>query len=115
MGARGPWAEVTPLTALVAAMTSALGQRGGPDLTARLAARAFDRAFGRWIEPLSQQALTGLAREELQFSLVSGGGEAGRWVGCLSAGLALAWQLSFNCFISAEISPTGSRRPVFIT
>jgi hypothetical protein len=54
MGARGPWAEVTPLTALVAAMTSALGQRGGPDLTARLA-RAFDRAFGRWIEPLSHR------------------------------------------------------------
>ena len=68
-GRPGSWAEVTPLTALVAAMTSALGQRG-PDLTARLAARAFDRAFGRWIEPLSQHTLTGLAREELQFSLV---------------------------------------------
>jgi AcrR family transcriptional regulator len=56
--------------ALAAALTSALGKRGVPDLTASLAAdlgaRAFDRAFDRWIEPSSQQALTELAREELQ-------------------------------------------------
>jgi hypothetical protein len=62
-------AEVTPLTALASALTSALRQRGGPDLTARLAAglaRAFDRAFGRWIEPSIQQAFAELAHEELQ-------------------------------------------------
>lgn len=56
--------------ALAAALTSALGKRGVPDLTAGLAAdlgaRAFERAFGRWIEPSSQQSFTELAREELQ-------------------------------------------------
>jgi AcrR family transcriptional regulator len=56
--------------ALAAALTSALGKRGVPDLTASLAAdlgaRALDRAYDRWIEPSSQQALTELAREELQ-------------------------------------------------
>jgi hypothetical protein len=56
--------------ALAAALTSALGKRGVPDLTASLAAdlgaRAFDRAFDRWIEPSSQQILTDLAHEELQ-------------------------------------------------
>jgi AcrR family transcriptional regulator len=55
---------------LAAALTSALGKRGVPDLTASLAAdlgvRAFDRAFDRWIEPSSQQTLTELAHEELQ-------------------------------------------------
>jgi hypothetical protein len=43
---------------------------GVPDLTASLAAdpgaRAFGRAFDRWIEPSSQRTFTGLAREELQ-------------------------------------------------
>ena len=56
--------------ALAAALTSALGKRGVPDLTASLAAdlgaRAFDRAFGRWIEPSSQQTFPELAQEELQ-------------------------------------------------
>ena len=56
--------------ALAAALASALGKRGVPDLTASLAADlgvgAFYRAFGRWVEPSSQQAFTGLAREELQ-------------------------------------------------
>lgn len=56
--------------ALAAALTSALGKRGIPDLTASLAAdlgaRAFDRAFDRWIEPSSQHTLTELAQEELQ-------------------------------------------------
>jgi hypothetical protein len=33
----------------------------------------------------------------------------------MAAALALARQLSFNCFISAKIYPIGSRRPVFIT
>jgi AcrR family transcriptional regulator len=55
---------------LAAALTSALGKRGVPDLTASLAAdlgvHAFDRAFGRWIEPSSQRTLTELAHEELQ-------------------------------------------------
>jgi hypothetical protein len=64
MAPGGPGAEITPLTALVAATTSALGQRGGPDPTARLAAdlaaRASGRAVGRWIEPFSQQTLTEL-------------------------------------------------------
>ena len=56
--------------ALAVALTSALGKRGVPDLTASVAAdlgvRAFDRAFDRWIEPSSQQAFTELAHEELQ-------------------------------------------------
>ena len=56
--------------ALAAALTSALGKRGVPDLTASLAAdlgvRAFDRAFDRWVKPSSQQTFTALAREELQ-------------------------------------------------
>jgi len=56
--------------ALAAALTSALGKRGVPDLTASLAAdlgaRAFDRAFDRWIEPSSQQTFPELAHEELQ-------------------------------------------------
>ena len=56
--------------ALAAALTSALGKRGVPDLTASLAAdlgvRAFDRAFDRWVEPSSQQTFTELAHEELQ-------------------------------------------------
>lgn len=56
--------------ALAAALTTALRKRGVPDLTASLAAdlgaRAFGRAFDRWIEPSSQQTLTELAREELQ-------------------------------------------------
>jgi AcrR family transcriptional regulator len=56
--------------ALAAALTSALGKRGVPDLTASLAAdlgvHAFDRAFDRWIEPSSQRTLTELAHEELQ-------------------------------------------------
>jgi AcrR family transcriptional regulator len=56
--------------ALAAALTSALGKRGVPDLTASLAAdlgaRALDRAYNRWIEPSSQQTLTELAGEELQ-------------------------------------------------
>ena len=53
-----------------AAMTGALRKRGVPDPAAGLAAdfgiRAFDRAFGRWIEASSQQTFTELAREELQ-------------------------------------------------
>jgi hypothetical protein len=53
-----------------AALTSALGKRDVPDLTASLAAdlgvRAFDRAFDRWIESSSQQTFTELAHEELQ-------------------------------------------------
>jgi len=56
--------------ALTAALVSALGKRGVPDLTAALAAdlgaRALDRAFDRWIEPSSQQTLADLAREELR-------------------------------------------------
>jgi AcrR family transcriptional regulator len=56
--------------ALTAALASALGKRGVPDLTASLAAdlgaRALDRAYDRWIEPSSQQTLTELASEELQ-------------------------------------------------
>jgi len=56
--------------ALAAALTSALGKRGVPELTASLAAdlgaRVFDRAFDRWIEPSSQQTFTELAQEELQ-------------------------------------------------
>jgi AcrR family transcriptional regulator len=56
--------------ALAAALTSALAKRGVPDLTASLAAdlgaRAFGRAFERWIEPSSQRTLPELAREELQ-------------------------------------------------
>jgi AcrR family transcriptional regulator len=55
--------------ALAAALTSALGKRGVPDLTASLAAelgvRAFDRAFGLWVDPASQQTLTELARRAL--------------------------------------------------
>ena len=55
--------------ALVAALTSALGQRGVPDLTATLAAElgvlAFHRAFECWIDPASDQALTELARQAL--------------------------------------------------
>jgi hypothetical protein len=35
-------------------------------LAADLGARAFNRAFDRWIEPSSQQTFTELAREELQ-------------------------------------------------
>jgi hypothetical protein len=50
--------------------TSALAKRGVPDLTASLAAdlgaRAFGRAFERWIEPSSRRTLPELAREELQ-------------------------------------------------
>jgi AcrR family transcriptional regulator len=61
--------------ALAAALTSALGKRGVPDLTARLAAdlaaRALDRAYERWIEPSSQQEFTELAREELQALLTA--------------------------------------------
>ena len=56
--------------ALATALTSALGKRGVPDLTASLAAdlgvRAFYRAFARWVEPSSQRTFTDLAREELQ-------------------------------------------------
>ena len=56
--------------ALAAALTSALGKRGVPDLTAGLAAEigvgAFYRAFDRWVEPSSRQTFTDLAREELQ-------------------------------------------------
>lgn len=55
---------------LAAAVTEALRKRGVPDPVAGLATdlgvRAFDRAFGRWIEPSSQQTFTELARAELQ-------------------------------------------------
>ena len=55
--------------ALAAALTSALGKRGVPHLAASLAAelgvRAFDRAFGLWVDPASQQTLTELARRAL--------------------------------------------------
>jgi AcrR family transcriptional regulator len=55
--------------ALTAALTSALGKRGVPDLTASLAAelgaRAFYRAFEHWVDPASQQTFTELARQAL--------------------------------------------------
>jgi AcrR family transcriptional regulator len=55
--------------ALAAALTSALGKRGVPDLTASLAAelgvRAFIRAYERWVDPAGQQTLTELARQAL--------------------------------------------------
>jgi AcrR family transcriptional regulator len=55
--------------ALLTALTSALGKRGVPDLTASLAAelgvRAFHRAFELWVDPASQQTLTELARQAL--------------------------------------------------
>jgi AcrR family transcriptional regulator len=55
--------------ALAAALTTALGKRGVPDLTAGLAAelgvRAFHWAFERWIDPASQLTLTELARQAL--------------------------------------------------
>ena len=55
--------------ALAAALTSALGKRGVPDLTASLAAElgvlSFHRAFEHWVDPASQQTLTELARQAL--------------------------------------------------
>lgn len=55
--------------ALAAALASALGQRGVPELTASLAgelgAHAFYRAFDRWVGPASGQTLTELARQAL--------------------------------------------------
>jgi len=54
---------------LAEAMTAALEKRGVPELTAGLAAelglRAYDRAFGQWADPASQQPLTDLARRAL--------------------------------------------------
>jgi AcrR family transcriptional regulator len=54
---------------LAEAMTAALEKRGVPELTASLAAelglRAYDRAFGQWAGPASQQTLTDLARRAL--------------------------------------------------
>jgi AcrR family transcriptional regulator len=54
---------------LSAALTSALGKRGVPELTASLAAelgvRAFYRAYGNWVDPASQQTFTELARQAL--------------------------------------------------
>ena len=56
-------------TALAEAMTGALRKRGVPDpaasLAAELGARAFYRAFDHWADPASRQALTDLARREL--------------------------------------------------
>jgi AcrR family transcriptional regulator len=55
--------------ALAAALTSALVKRGVSDLTAGVAAdlgvRAFHRAYERWTDPASQQALPELARQSL--------------------------------------------------
>ena len=55
--------------ALADALTTALGKRGVPDLTAGLAAelgvRAFHRAFERWLDPARQETLPELAREAL--------------------------------------------------
>jgi AcrR family transcriptional regulator len=55
--------------ALAAALTTALGKRGVPELTASLAAelgvRAFHGAFERWIDPASQLTLTELAHQAL--------------------------------------------------
>jgi AcrR family transcriptional regulator len=54
---------------LAAALGSALGKRGVPDLTASLAAelgvRAFYRAFESWVDPASKQTFTELARQAL--------------------------------------------------
>jgi AcrR family transcriptional regulator len=54
---------------LVAAMTDALHQREVPEPTASLAAelgmRAFDRAFGQWADPASQQTFTELTHHAL--------------------------------------------------
>jgi AcrR family transcriptional regulator len=54
---------------LAGAVTDALHKRGVPEPTASLAAelgmRAFDRAFGQWADPASQQTLTELARHAL--------------------------------------------------
>ena len=55
--------------ALAESMTEALRKRGVPDLTAGLAAdlgiRAFDRSFGQWADPASQQTLPELTRHAL--------------------------------------------------
>lgn len=55
--------------ALEAALTSALTNRGVPDLTASLVAelgvRAFHRAFEHWVDPANEQTLTELARQSL--------------------------------------------------
>jgi hypothetical protein len=54
--------------ALAAALTSALGKRGVPDLTAsaaELGVRVFHRAFEHWADPASQQTLTELAHQAL--------------------------------------------------
>ena len=55
--------------ALAATLTSALGKRGVPGLTASLAAElgvhAFHLAFERWVDPASRQTLTELARQAL--------------------------------------------------
>jgi AcrR family transcriptional regulator len=54
---------------LTEAMTQALEKRGAPELTASLAAelgmRAFDRAFGQWADPASDQTLTELTGQAL--------------------------------------------------
>jgi AcrR family transcriptional regulator len=54
---------------LTEAMTQALEKRGAPELTASLAAelgmRAFDRAFGQWADPGSDQTLTELTGQAL--------------------------------------------------
>lgn len=55
--------------ALAAALASALGKRGVPELTAGLAgqlgAHAFYRAFEQWVDPASERTLTELARQAL--------------------------------------------------
>jgi AcrR family transcriptional regulator len=61
---------VFKLASLAEAAADALRKRGVPDAVAVLAgdigARAFWRAFGRWVEPSTGQTFAQLAREELQ-------------------------------------------------
>jgi AcrR family transcriptional regulator len=60
---------VAKRAALADGMAEALGQRGVPDpqasLAAELGARAFYRAFDQWADPVNGQALSDLARREL--------------------------------------------------